>query len=33
MDSLEQWINRQFAERLVEPNSGLGKALTYLQRH
>jgi len=33
MDGLEQWINRQFAERLVEPNSGLGKALTYLQRH
>jgi len=33
MDGLEQWINRQFAERLVEPNSGLGKGLTYLQRH
>jgi hypothetical protein len=33
MDGLEHWINRQFAERLVEPNSGLGKALTYLQRH
>jgi transposase len=33
MDELEKWMNRQFAERLVEPNSGLGKAITYLQRH
>lgn len=33
LEGLEQWINRQFAGRLVEPNSGLGKALKYLQRH
>ena len=33
MDELEKWVNRQFAERLVEPNSGLGKGITYLQRH
>jgi len=33
MDGLEKWMNQQFAERLVEPNSGLGKAITYLQRH
>ena len=33
MEELEKWMNRQFAERLVEPNSGLGKAITYLQRH
>lgn len=33
MDGLEKWMNQLFAERLVEPNSGLGKAITYLQRH
>lgn len=33
MDGLEKWMNQQLAGRLVEPNSGLGKAITYLQRH
>ena len=33
MDELERWMNEQFDERLVEPNSGLGKALRYLIRH
>jgi hypothetical protein len=33
MDELHQWLNRQFAERLVEPNSGLGKAISYLLNH
>jgi len=33
MDELERWMNEQFDKRLVEPNSGLGKALRYLIRH
>jgi transposase len=33
MDDLLLWINQQFELRLVEPNSGLGKALRYLIRH
>jgi transposase len=33
MDDLQRWINEQFDKRLVEPNSGLGKALRYLIRH
>jgi hypothetical protein len=33
MDELERWLNKQFDERLVEPNSTLGKALRYLIRH
>ena len=33
MDGLERWINEQFEQHLVEPNSGLGKALRYLIRH
>jgi transposase len=33
MDDLALWMNKQFDERLVEPNSGLGKALRYLMRH
>lgn len=33
MDELEQWFRQQFAERKTEPNSGLGKAITYFQRH
>jgi hypothetical protein len=28
-----RWMNEQFEPRLVEPNSGLGKALRYLIRH
>jgi hypothetical protein len=26
-------MEKQFAERKVEPNSGLGQAITYLQKH
>ena len=33
MDELVRWMNAQFERRLVEPNSGLGKALRYLMRH
>ncbi|HUE14857.1 MAG TPA: transposase [Planctomycetaceae bacterium] len=33
MKDLQAWLVRQFDERRVEPNSGLGKALTYLLRH
>jgi len=33
MDDLALWMNEQFDKRLVEPNSGLGKALRYLIRH
>jgi transposase len=32
-DDLLRWMNEQFDKRLVEPNSGLGKALRYLIRH
>src|SRR5437016_1451683 len=30
MDQLHGWLEAQFAERKTEPNSGLGKAITYL---
>ncbi|MBA2732975.1 MAG: IS66 family transposase [Acidobacteria bacterium] len=33
MESLRVWIDEQFSERLVEPNSSLGKALTYMRKH
>jgi hypothetical protein len=33
MKELEQWFQQQFAERKVEPNSGLGQAITYMQNH
>ncbi len=33
MDKLHAWLEAQFAERKTEPNSGLGKAITYLLRH
>jgi transposase len=33
LDTLHGWLESQFAERKVEPNSGLGKAITYLLRH
>jgi len=33
MDELHQWLKNQFAERKTEPNSGLGKAISYLLRH
>jgi hypothetical protein len=33
MDQLHGWLEAQLAERKTEPNSGLGKAITYLLRH
>lgn len=33
MNQLHAWLEAQFAERKAEPNSGLGKAITYLLRH
>jgi transposase len=33
MKELEQWFQEQFTERKVEPNSGLGQAITYMQNH
>jgi transposase len=33
MEGLQRWMNEQFDKRLVEPNSGLGKALRYLLKH
>ncbi len=33
IENLHGWLESQFAERKTEPNSGLGKAITYLLRH
>jgi transposase len=33
MEEIERWMNEQFDKHLVEPNSGLGKALRYLLKH
>jgi hypothetical protein len=33
MEILKEWSSRQFTEHLVEPNSGLGQTITYMQRH
>jgi transposase len=33
MEALETWFREQFAERKVEPNSGLGEAILYMQKH
>ena len=33
MEQLHAWLEAQFALKQVEPNSGLGKAITYLLRH
>jgi transposase len=33
MTGLKEWMDQQFAERKVEPNSGLGKAIQYMQNH
>jgi hypothetical protein len=33
MQELCDWLKRQFDERLVEPNSGLGAAINYLRKH
>jgi hypothetical protein len=33
MDRLKGWLHQQFDERLVEPNSSLGKAISYWLNH
>jgi transposase len=33
MEELHGWLERQLAEHRTEPNSALGKAITYLLRH
>jgi hypothetical protein len=33
MDDLHAWLQAQFAEKKVEPNSGLGEAISYLLKH
>src|SRR5205809_4257178 len=33
MKGLETWFQEQFAERKVEPNSGLGEAILYMQKY
>ena len=33
MDDLHTWLKKQLDEKLVEPNSGLGKAIQYMLNH
>jgi transposase len=33
MEALHVWLETQLAEKKTEPNSGLGKAISYLLRH
>ena len=33
MSQLEQWMKEQIEEKTVEPNSGLGEAIEYMQNH
>ena len=33
MKTLHEWMEAQFAEHKTEPNSGLGKAISYLLNH
>lgn len=33
MAGLEKWMEAQIKEKKVEPNSGLGKAIAYMQKH
>ena len=33
MEGLHEWMETQLAEHKTEPNSGLGKAISYLLRH
>jgi hypothetical protein len=33
MEGLHTWLHQQLTERLVEPNSSLGKAMMYMQGH
>lgn len=32
MDGLEHWMHEQIDQKIVEPNSGLGKAITYMTK-
>jgi transposase len=33
MDDLKEWLTKQIDDRLVEPNSGLGEAISYMLKH
>ncbi len=33
MDRLEKWLDEQITDKKVEPNSGLGEAIQYMQKH
>jgi hypothetical protein len=33
MQALHKWMNEQFEQRQVEPNSGLGRAMNYMLKH
>jgi transposase len=33
MQALHEWMAKQIKEHLVEPNSGLGQAIAYMQNH
>ena len=33
MEMLHEWMEKQFAEHRIEPNSGMGKAISYLLNH
>ena len=33
MEELHTWCKKQFAEKTVDPNSGLGDAITYMLKH
>jgi hypothetical protein len=33
MQALTEWMEAQLAEHIIEPNSGLGKAIHYMLRH
>jgi transposase len=33
MDELKAWLDKQREDRLVEPNSSLGQAISYMQNH
>lgn len=33
MDELHAWLNNQFGQKKVEPNSSLGEAISYMLRH
>lgn len=33
MEKLKAWLDEQFTQRKVEPNSGLGQAIAYMRKH